>query len=94
VGTPLRFPQPLRDPNGERVYPIEQVQKLRLVKRLIDLGFRPGKVIQYSTDELQALTGKASGKSPPGGAPELQAISSCARAIRWKRCGASCRRRC
>lgn len=55
------FPQPLRDPNGERVYPIEQVHKLRLVKRLIDLGFRPGKVIQYSTPELQALSGQASG---------------------------------
>jgi DNA-binding transcriptional MerR regulator/methylmalonyl-CoA mutase cobalamin-binding subunit len=68
------FPQPLRDPNGERVYPIEQVQKLRLVKRLLDLGFRPGKVIQYSTDELQALTGKASGQgdAPPAPAPELQ----------------------
>jgi DNA-binding transcriptional MerR regulator len=88
------FPQPLRDPNGERVYPIEQVQKLRLVKRLIDLGFRPGKVIQYSTDELQALTGKASGKSPASRRPNCKAISSCARAIRWKRCGASCRRRC
>jgi DNA-binding transcriptional MerR regulator/methylmalonyl-CoA mutase cobalamin-binding subunit len=68
------FPQPLRDPNGERVYPIEQVQKLRLVKRLLDLGFRPGKVIQYSTDELQALTGKASGQGDtrPAPAPELQ----------------------
>ncbi|NVM76198.1 DNA-binding transcriptional MerR regulator/methylmalonyl-CoA mutase cobalamin-binding subunit [Duganella sp. SG902] len=67
------FPQPLRDPNGERVYPIEQVHKLRLVKRLIDLGFRPGKVIQYSTDELQALTGKATGKdSTLAPAPELQ----------------------
>jgi DNA-binding transcriptional MerR regulator/methylmalonyl-CoA mutase cobalamin-binding subunit len=68
------FPQPLRDPNGERVYPIEQVHKLRLVKRLIDLGFRPGKVIQYSTDELQALTGKASSKGdgPSAPAPELQ----------------------
>jgi DNA-binding transcriptional MerR regulator/methylmalonyl-CoA mutase cobalamin-binding subunit len=68
------FPQPLRDPNGERVYPIEQVQKLRLVKRLLDLGFRPGKVIQYSTDELQALTGKASGQgdTPAAPAPELQ----------------------
>lgn len=68
------FPQPLRDPNGERVYPIEQVQKLRLVKRLLDLGFRPGKVIQYSTDELQALTGKASGQgaAPSAPAPELQ----------------------
>jgi DNA-binding transcriptional MerR regulator/methylmalonyl-CoA mutase cobalamin-binding subunit len=68
------FPQPLRAANGERVYPIEQVQKLRLVKRLIDLGFRPGKVIQYSADELQALTGQATGSangaSAPG--PELQ----------------------
>jgi DNA-binding transcriptional MerR regulator/methylmalonyl-CoA mutase cobalamin-binding subunit len=68
------FPQPLRDPNGERVYPIEQVHKLRLVKRLIDLGFRPGKVIQYSADELQALTGKATGlgSGPVTLAPELQ----------------------
>jgi DNA-binding transcriptional MerR regulator/methylmalonyl-CoA mutase cobalamin-binding subunit len=68
------FPQPLRDPNGERVYPIEQVHKLRLVKRLIDLGFRPGKVIQYSADELQALTGKATGSSNGASAPapELQ----------------------
>lgn len=68
------FPQPLRDPNGERVYPIEQVQKLRLVKRLIDLGFRPGKVIQFSSEELQTLTGQATGGQggpslPP---PELQ----------------------
>jgi len=68
------FPQPLRDPNGERVYPIEQVHKLRLVKRLIDLGYRPGKVIQYSTDELRALTGQAAvsmhGATVPP--PELQ----------------------
>ncbi|SFU28941.1 Methanogenic corrinoid protein MtbC1 [Pseudoduganella namucuonensis] len=59
------FPQPLRDPFGERVYPTEQVVKLRLVKRLIDLGFRPGKVIQYSPEELQALAEKVadSGKA-------------------------------
>lgn len=57
------FPQPLRDPNGERVYPIEQVRKLRLIKRLIDLGFRPGKVIQFSSDELQVLTGQATGSA-------------------------------
>ena len=68
------FPQPLRDPNGERVYPIEQVHKLRLVKRLIDLGFRPGKVIKYSSDELQALSGKATGSANGAAsmAPELQ----------------------
>ncbi|NRR32755.1 MerR family transcriptional regulator [Oxalobacteraceae bacterium] len=67
------FPQPLRDPNGERVYPVEQVQKLRLVKRLIDLGFRPGKVIRHSTDELQALAEQTSGRSSASvPAPELQ----------------------
>ena len=69
------FPQPLRDPNGERVYPVEQVHKLRLVKRLIDLGFRPGKVIQFSAAELQTMAERAAGGKPGQAAPhpELQA---------------------
>ncbi|QGZ41275.1 MerR family transcriptional regulator [Pseudoduganella flava] len=59
------FPKPERDPFGERLYPVEQVHKLRLVKRLIDLGFRPGKVIGYTTQELQALAEKtATGNRP------------------------------
>lgn len=68
------FPQPLRDPNGERIYPTEQVHKLRLIKRLIDLGFRPGKVIGHSVAELQALTGQASsqGNAVRSAGPELQ----------------------
>jgi DNA-binding transcriptional MerR regulator/methylmalonyl-CoA mutase cobalamin-binding subunit len=49
------FPQPERDAYGERVYPLEQLDKLRLVKRLMDQGFRPGKVIGQSTAELQQL---------------------------------------
>ncbi|MBV8470273.1 MAG: MerR family transcriptional regulator [Burkholderiaceae bacterium] len=64
------FPRPVRDPNGERVYSEEQVQKLRLVKRLIDLGFRPGRVIQLSAAELQAMAEKAgSGKHPAAAVP-------------------------
>lgn len=66
------FPQPLRDPNGERVYPVEQVQKLRLVKRLIDLGFRPGKVIHHSADALQAMAEQAGRAGAIVPAPELQ----------------------
>jgi methanogenic corrinoid protein MtbC1 len=69
------FPQPQRDPFGERVYSSDQVNKLRLVKRLIDLGYRPGKVIQYNTDELQALALKAAGQGRPQpgrGHPDLQ----------------------
>ncbi|QBE67164.1 MerR family transcriptional regulator [Pseudoduganella lutea] len=59
------FPRPERDPFGERLYPVEQVHKLRLVKRLIDLGFRPGKVIGYSAQELQALAEKTATGSRP-----------------------------
>lgn len=50
-----RFPQPERDGNGERVYPLDQVNKLRLLKRLIDCGHRPGKIIHLGSDELQRM---------------------------------------
>lgn len=59
------FPRPERDPFGERLYPVEQVHKLRLVKRLIDLGFRPGKVIGYTAQELQALAEKTTTGNRP-----------------------------
>jgi DNA-binding transcriptional MerR regulator/methylmalonyl-CoA mutase cobalamin-binding subunit len=49
------FPQPLRDANGERVYPADQVSKLRLVQRLLDMGFRPGKIMQLDQDKLSQL---------------------------------------
>ncbi|MDI1302923.1 MAG: MerR family transcriptional regulator [bacterium] len=49
------FPQPLRDHQGDRIYPQEQVSKLRLLRRLIDNGFRPGKIISMEVDELENL---------------------------------------
>lgn len=48
------FPQPLRDACGERVYPADQVARLRLVKRLIDQGGRPGKLLGQSLEALNA----------------------------------------
>lgn len=66
------FPQPLRDAQGERLYPAEQVAKLRLVKRLMDLGHRPGKMMPHSAahlQELAALTRKTEQRQPD---PELQ----------------------
>ena len=44
------YPAPLRDALGERVYPIEQVQRLRLLKRLLDAGHRPGRVVPMQAD--------------------------------------------
>ena len=49
------FPHPARDSNGERVYPIEQVERLRLIKRLMDQGFRPGKLIASAPEDLAQL---------------------------------------
>ena len=49
------FPDPQRDANGERMYPIEQVHKLQLIKRLMDQGHRPGKIIARPVEELTSL---------------------------------------
>jgi len=49
-----RFPTPERDANHERVYSRRQVEKLIVIKRLIDQGARPGKVVGLSTQELLA----------------------------------------
>ena len=49
------FPQPIRDAHGERVYPRGQVIRLSLIKRLIDAGHRPGKVVASAIHELKRL---------------------------------------
>ena len=49
------FPQPLRDDAGDRLYPPDQVQQLKLIGRLLDAGQRPGKVVGLSRTALQAL---------------------------------------
>src|SRR5215510_16216590 len=56
------FPKPSRDDNGERRYSVAEVAKLRAIKRLMDVGLRPGKIIRHSLDELNAL---AEGKVVP-----------------------------
>jgi methanogenic corrinoid protein MtbC1 len=57
------FPAPLRDGLDERAYPMDQVEKLRLVKRLLDAGHRPGRVVPMPLDQLVAL-GAASIEPP------------------------------
>ena len=52
------FPDPQRDNNAERQYAPDEVAKLRAIKRLMDTGLRPGKLIRQSLDELNALAEK------------------------------------
>jgi len=59
------FPMPLRDTIGERSYPFEQVEKLRTVKRLLDAGHRPGRVVplpRVDLDRLAATLGGAAAR--------------------------------
>jgi MerR family transcriptional regulator, light-induced transcriptional regulator len=48
------FPHPSRDARGERVYDAVQVDKLRLIAKLMLRGGRPGDLVVQSVGELQA----------------------------------------
>lgn len=50
------FPVPQRDAFGERIYSLDQVDRLRLIRRLLDAGHRPGKIIGLPDGSLRALS--------------------------------------
>jgi len=68
------FPKPLRDDHDERLYPADQVATLRLLRRLVDAGHRPGKVVGRSDEDLSELLRRV-------GVPALQVIGAEARQV-------------
>lgn len=54
------FPAPLRDGNGERLYPPSQVERLRTIRRLMDAGHRPGRLLTLTDAELLSLSRRRS----------------------------------
>jgi DNA-binding transcriptional MerR regulator/methylmalonyl-CoA mutase cobalamin-binding subunit len=50
------FPKPDRDATGERHYAPDQVARLRVIRRLMDAGMRPGRLIQLDAGELDRLS--------------------------------------
>jgi MerR family transcriptional regulator, light-induced transcriptional regulator len=53
------FPLPLRDAQGERRYDGEQLLRLRHIRRLLDAGHRPGRVVPLPLQQLLALDTQA-----------------------------------
>ncbi len=53
------FPQPERDAFGERAYSQIEFEKLRVIRRLMDFGHRPGRLAVLSLAELLSM-----GESP------------------------------
>lgn len=65
------FPSPDRDSNGERLYPLPQVERLRAIKRLMDGGHRPGKLLSLSEAELDGLVSRQSRPRRPDESGDL-----------------------
>jgi len=53
------FPAPHRDAHGQRFYTGDDVAKLRLAKRLLDYGYRPGKILTLSAERLLQMVDSA-----------------------------------
>lgn len=72
------FPIPERDGNGDRVYSADQVERLRRIKRLMDQGHRPGKLIATPDEELapprRAGAGPVAPQAPASELEELIAV--------------------
>lgn len=49
------FPQPERNESDERIYAPEQIEKLRLVRLMMDQGLRPGRLLAMPIEALRAL---------------------------------------
>lgn len=49
------FPTPVRNDKGQRVYSGEQVHRLQRIRRLLDQGLRPGKVVPLDEKALDKL---------------------------------------
>ncbi len=68
------FPRPMRNAHGERTYPLDQVATLRLVKQLVDSGYRPNRVVGRDEGELRDLLGAAETTPGPDLSAEAQGI--------------------
>ena len=68
------FPRPARDASGDRLYPAEQVERLRRIKRLVDAGLRPARVVALSAPDLQALIHQTF-DNPTGADPGSRAVA-------------------
>ena len=66
------YPKPARDDNGERQYAVDEVAKLRAMKRLMDVGLRPGRIIHNTQAELDALCDARSASQRDAAEPALE----------------------
>jgi methylmalonyl-CoA mutase cobalamin-binding subunit len=67
------FPSPVRNIAGDRLYPPEQIEKLRVIKLLLDRGERPSKLVGRSLTGLKEALG-AIGDPPRAFDPWIESV--------------------
>lgn len=58
------FPAPARNDKGERIYTESQLQRLQRIRRLLDRGVRPGKLLPLGDDALDQLEASLQPEQP------------------------------
>ena len=81
------YPQPLRNAKGERIYPESQLRHLQKLRRFLDQGMRPGKLLRLTEAEFMALEEKSAGEqalSLSVSAPESPLVLACLTAVQQR----------
>ena len=68
------FPEPRRNDKGERLYPEDQLRRLQRIRRLLDQGMRPGKLLPLSEDELDLIENNLAPSTDTGLSKTVNAI--------------------
>ena len=58
------FPEPVRSEKGERKYSEKQLRQLQRIRRLLDQGMRPGKLLPLGEEGLDELEGSLQSGQP------------------------------
>ena len=73
------FPAPHRNQQGLRLYPEQQLDRLRIICRLLDQGYRPGKVVKLSAQQLEQLSHQIQPTDPAPACAAIQQLISVVR---------------
>jgi len=73
------FPEPARNEKGERIYSETQLRRLQRVRRLLDQGLRPGKLLPLNDDALDQLETELQSEIPE---PQDESVIALVDAIR------------
>lgn len=73
------FPEPTRNEKGERIYSELQLRRLQRIRRLLDQGVRPGKLLPLGEEALDELE---AGLQPEKPAELDKAVSAIVEAVR------------